>query len=136
MGLPQIVKRSDIRNIFKATGDSSIAVFCIFTQKSACVILYEDARERVVLACSMLRETQNRIGYVPFAFVMLITVLVLGISGCEVFQSTADKRVVRSVKKSVASLLYLFQSTGYLAARVSVFVISSSFQLHCRQATL
>jgi hypothetical protein len=84
----------------------------------------------------MLRETQTRISYVPFAFVMLITVLVLGISSSEVFQGTADKQVVRRVKKSVASLLYLFQPTGYLAARVSVFVISSSFQLHCRQVTL
>jgi hypothetical protein len=135
MGLPQIVKKSDIRNRFKATGDFSVADFCIFTQKSACVILYEDACERVVLACSMLREMQNRISYVPFAFVMLITVLVLGISSFEVFQGTADKRVVGRVKKSVASLLYLFQSTGYLAARVSVFVILS-FQLHYRQATL
>jgi hypothetical protein len=75
---------------------------------------------------------QDRISYVPFAFVMLITVLaLLRISSSEAFQGTADKRVVRRVKKSVASL-YLFQSTGYLEARVSVFVISSSFQLHCR----
>ena len=52
------------------------------------------------LACSMLRKMQNRISYVPFAFVLLIKVLVLlGISSCEVFQGTADKRVVRRVKK-------------------------------------
>jgi len=81
----------------------------------------------------MLRKMQGRISYVPFAFVMLITVLVLlGISSSEVFQGTADKRVVRRVKKKCSSLLYLFQSTGYLEARVSVFVISSSFQLHCK----
>jgi hypothetical protein len=44
-------------------------------------MLYEDACERVVHACSMLRKMQNRISYVPFAFVMLIIVLVLiGIS--------------------------------------------------------
>jgi hypothetical protein len=54
----------------------------------------------MVLACTMLRKMQNRISYVPFAFVMLIKVLVLlGISSFEVFQGTADKRVVRRVKK-------------------------------------
>jgi hypothetical protein len=58
----------------------------------------------------MLQKMQNRISYVPFAFVVLITVLAsLGISSTEVFQGTADKRVVRRVKKSVASLLYLSQ---------------------------
>lgn len=132
MGLPSPLREVTQETDLEQPATFSIAVVCIFTQKSTCVLLYEDACERVVLACSMLRKMLNRISYVPFAFVMLIAVLVLGTSSSEIFQGTAGKRVVRCVKKSVAFLLYLFQSTGYLAARVSVFAISSSFQLHCR----
>jgi hypothetical protein len=74
------VSRSLLRELTQETDDKqsatcSIVILCIYTQNSARLIFYEDAYERVVLACSMLWKMENHVSYVPFAFIMLITVV-------------------------------------------------------------